>query len=146
MDKKSFSLICAIVTSVLWGSAFVAQDMGMDFIGPHTFNVGRFLIGFFLLITFVSELIGFFSDGFVFAETEMILFSLTLIDLSFTGKFLARGGKSRTNEGIDSPRVVVVEFPDYETAKVCYDSKEYQEAHSILEGHVVRHHQIVEGY
>ena len=64
----------------------------------------------------------------------------------FTGKFLARGGKSRTNEGIESPRVVVVEFPDYETAKVCYDSKEYQEAHSILEGHVVRHHQIVEGY
>ena len=34
----------------------------------------------------------------------------------FTGKFLARGGKSRTNEGIESPRVVVVEFPDYETA------------------------------
>ena len=46
MDKKSFSLICAIVTSILWGSAFVAQDMGMDFIGPNTFNVGRFLIGF----------------------------------------------------------------------------------------------------
>ena len=64
----------------------------------------------------------------------------------FTGKFLARGGKSRTNEGINSPRVVVVEFPDYETAKVCYDSKEYQDAHSILEGHVIRHHQIVEGY
>ena len=64
----------------------------------------------------------------------------------FTGKFLARGGKSRTNEGIESPRVVVVEFPDYETAKECYDSKEYQEAHSILEGYVVRHHQIVEGY
>ena len=64
----------------------------------------------------------------------------------FTGTFLARGGKSRTNEGIESPRVVVVEFPDYETAKICYDSKEYQEAHSILEGHVVRHHQIVEGY
>ena len=64
----------------------------------------------------------------------------------FTGKFLARGGKSRTNEGIESPRVVVVEFPDYETAKECYDSKEYQEAHSILEVYVVRHHQIVEGY
>ena len=63
----------------------------------------------------------------------------------FTGKFLARGGKSRTNEGIESPRVVVVEFPNYETAKECYDSKEYQEAHSILEGHVASHHQIVEG-
>ena len=52
MDKKTFSLICAIITSILWGSAFVAQDMGMDFIGPHTFNVGRFLIGFLTLLPF----------------------------------------------------------------------------------------------
>ena len=63
----------------------------------------------------------------------------------FSGKFLARGGKSRTNDGINSPRTVVVEFPDYNTALACYDSEDYQEAHNILEGHVVRHHQIVEG-
>ena len=63
----------------------------------------------------------------------------------FSGKFLARGGRSRTNNGIDSPRTVVVEFPDYDTALACYDSKDYQEAHKILEDHVVRHHQIVEG-
>ena len=62
----------------------------------------------------------------------------------FSGKFLARGGKSRTNDGINSPRVIIVEFPDYNTAINCYDSKEYQEAHEILKGHVVRHHQIVE--
>jgi len=42
MDKKLFSLACAIVTSLLWGSAFVAQDMGMDFIGPYTFSVVGF--------------------------------------------------------------------------------------------------------
>tara|TARA_B110000211_G_scaffold170115_1_gene191992 strand:+ start:118 stop:1014 length:897 start_codon:yes stop_codon:yes gene_type:complete len=47
-----FSLSCALLTSVLWGSAFVAQDMGMDFIGPHTFNVGRFLVGFLTLLPF----------------------------------------------------------------------------------------------
>ena len=52
MNKYFFSLICAILTSVLWGSAFVAQDMGMDFIGPHTFNVGRFLVGFLTLLPF----------------------------------------------------------------------------------------------
>jgi len=52
------------------------------------FYFGLVICLFFLLITFVSELIGFFSDGFVFAETEMILFSLTLIDLSFTGNLL----------------------------------------------------------
>ena len=63
----------------------------------------------------------------------------------FSGKFLVRGGKNRTNDGIDSPRTVVVEFPDYNTAIECYDSREYQEAHDILIDHVVRHHQIVEG-
>ena len=52
MNKNIFSLVCAIVTSILWGSAFVAQDMGMDFIGPHTFNVGRFLVGFLTLLPF----------------------------------------------------------------------------------------------
>ena len=63
----------------------------------------------------------------------------------FSGKFLTRGGKNRTIEGINSPRIIVAEFPDYNTAVECYDSKEYQEAHDILEGHVKRHHQIVEG-
>ena len=52
MNKKVFSLICAIITSFLWGSAFVAQDMGMDFIGPYTFSVGRFFIGFLTLLPF----------------------------------------------------------------------------------------------
>jgi len=63
----------------------------------------------------------------------------------FSGKFLVRGGKNRTNEGIKSPRIVVVEFDDYNSAVKCYDSSEYQEAHNILNGHVIRHHQIVEG-
>ena len=63
----------------------------------------------------------------------------------FSGKFLVRGGKNRTNEGIETPRIIIAEFPDYDTAINCYDSQEYQEAHDILKGHVVRHHQIVEG-
>ena len=63
----------------------------------------------------------------------------------FSGKFLVRGGKNRTNEGIKTPRIVVVEFDDYNSAVKCYDSSEYQEAHNILNGHVIRHHQIVEG-
>ena len=63
----------------------------------------------------------------------------------FSGKFIVRGGKNRTNDGIESPRTVVVEFPNYNNAVECYDSAEYQEAHDILKGHVVRHHQIIEG-
>ena len=63
----------------------------------------------------------------------------------FSGKFLARGGKNRTNEGIKSPRVVVVEFPNYDTAVECYDSEEYIEARKHLENNVVRQHIIFEG-
>tara|TARA_Y100000591_G_C21306225_1_gene438729 strand:+ start:171 stop:458 length:288 start_codon:yes stop_codon:yes gene_type:complete len=64
----------------------------------------------------------------------------------FCGKFLVRGGKNITTEGVNSPRTVVVEFPDYDAAVTCYKSDEYQEAHNILNGYVIRHHQIVEGF
>ena len=50
MNKNIFSLICAIVTSILWGSAFIAQDMGMDYIGPYTFSAGRLFLGFITLL------------------------------------------------------------------------------------------------
>ena len=69
----------------------------------------------------------------------------TIAIQKYSGKFLVRGGKNRTNDGIESPRTVVVEFPDYNTAINCYDSKDYKDAHNILDGHVIRHHQIVEG-
>ena len=61
------------------------------------------------------------------------------------GKFLIRGGKSKSNEGEKSPRTVVIEFPSYDEANAFYQSKEYQEAHIILKDHVERQFQIVEG-
>ena len=63
----------------------------------------------------------------------------------YKGKFLIRGGKTTTYEGEASPRTVVIEFPTYEEANLFYNSKEYQEAHNILKGYAVRHHQTVEG-
>lgn len=33
------------LTACIWGSSFVAQSVGMDYIGPYTFNCLRFLIG-----------------------------------------------------------------------------------------------------
>ena len=64
---------------------------------------------------------------------------------NYSGIFIIRGGKNRTNEGINSPRTTVVEFSDYNTAIEFYDSHEYQEAIDVIKGHAVRHHQIVEG-
>jgi uncharacterized protein (DUF1330 family) len=64
----------------------------------------------------------------------------------YKGKFLIRGGKATTNEGDNSPRTVVIEFPSYDEANNFYKSEEYQEAHEILKGYAVRHHQTVEGF
>ena len=63
----------------------------------------------------------------------------------YDGKFLIRGGKSINNEGEKSPRTVIIEFPSYDEANSFYNSKEYQDAHSILKGYAVRQHQTVEG-
>ena len=52
MNKKLFSLICAVSCSFIWGTAFVAQDMGMDYIGPYTFAASRLLLGFLALLPF----------------------------------------------------------------------------------------------
>ena len=63
----------------------------------------------------------------------------------YKGKFLIRGGKFTTNEGDKSPRTVVIEFTSYDEANLFYNSKEYQEAHNVLKGHAIRHHQTIEG-
>ena len=51
------------------------------------------------------------------------------------GRFLARGGELAVLEGDwNPPRIVVLEFPDLETAKRWYDSPGYQEAKRLREG------------
>ena len=50
--SKTVSMICAIVTTFIWGTAFIAQDTGMDNIGPLTFNAARFIVGFLTILPF----------------------------------------------------------------------------------------------
>ncbi len=49
---KSMSLISALLCTFIWGTTFIAQDTGMDKIGPLTFNGTRFFIGFVSIIPF----------------------------------------------------------------------------------------------
>ena len=63
----------------------------------------------------------------------------------YKGKFLIRGGKFKINEGENSPRTVVIEFPSYDEANLFYNSEEYEGAHEVLKGYAVRHHQTIEG-
>ena len=51
--KKTISFVCLIVCSFIWGTTFIAQDTGMDNIGPFTFNSVRFFVGFLVVVPFV---------------------------------------------------------------------------------------------
>lgn len=42
--------LCLLMTSFLWGTTFVAQMAGMDDIGPFTYCMWRFMIGFFVVL------------------------------------------------------------------------------------------------
>jgi len=64
---------------------------------------------------------------------------------SYGGKPLVRGGNYKCLEGADFPRTVIWEFPNYETAEKCYNSKEYQEAWSLAKDSTYRNLQILEG-
>ena len=50
--SKSSSLLSALLCTLIWGTTFIAQDTGMDMIGPFIFNGTRFFIGFLALIPF----------------------------------------------------------------------------------------------
>ena len=50
--SKPLSLISAFFCTFIWGTTFIAQDTGMDKIGPLTFNAARFFIGFLSIIPF----------------------------------------------------------------------------------------------
>ena len=44
--SKTISLLSALLCTFIWGTTFIAQDTGMDDIGPFTFNAVRFFVGF----------------------------------------------------------------------------------------------------
>ena len=48
--SKTISLFSALLCTFIWGTTFIAQDTGMDNIGPFTFNAVRFFVGFLAII------------------------------------------------------------------------------------------------
>ncbi len=50
--SKSLSIVSALFCTLIWGTTFIAQDTGMELIGPYVFNSVRFFVGFLALIPF----------------------------------------------------------------------------------------------
>ena len=53
MQNRAKGPLLLLLTAFIWGTAFVAQRKGMDFIGPFTFNGIRSLIGAAVLLPLI---------------------------------------------------------------------------------------------
>ncbi|SFG68458.1 DMT family transporter [Oribacterium sp. WCC10] len=50
MSKHFQGNLMLLIASLIWGSAFVAQSAGMDYVGPFTYTMVRSFIGFLVLV------------------------------------------------------------------------------------------------
>ena len=51
--EKLFQLrqsLILLLTAIIWGVAFVAQSVGMEYVGPYTFIAVRFALGALTLL------------------------------------------------------------------------------------------------
>ena len=95
---KSLSMVCTLVTTFIWGTAFIAQDTGMDNIGPLTFNAARFVIGFLTILPLAL----FFERKKikleVLSKSKLFMKYLVFMGVSlFLGTFLQQTALQYTN-------------------------------------------------
>ncbi|WP_046867652.1 DUF1330 domain-containing protein [Microvirga massiliensis] len=64
----------------------------------------------------------------------------------YGARFLVRGGRSETVEGIARSRNVVIKFKEFDTALECYRSPEYSRAMELRKGRADVHIVVIEGY
>ena len=87
--SKTVSLLSALLCTFIWGTTFIAQDTGMDDIGPFTFNAVRFFVGFLAILplVFLFEIKKFKSEFRLDFKTFAILAFLIGLSL-FLGSAL----------------------------------------------------------
>ena len=50
MSKRMMGTLVLLLGAMIWGAAFVAQSVGMDYVGPFTFQATRCLLGSLVLV------------------------------------------------------------------------------------------------
>ena len=87
--SKTISLLSALLCTLIWGTTFIAQDTGMDEIGPFTFNAVRFFVGFLAIapLVILFEIKKFKSEFRLDFKTFVILSLLIGLSL-FLGSAL----------------------------------------------------------
>lgn len=113
-NKELRSSILLLLTAAIWGFAFVAQRIGMDYLGPFTFNAIRFALGSISLI----PVIYFLGNGKKNREQDkisrkrLIIYGMIAGSVLFTGATLQQIGLKYTTAGnagfITSLYIVIV--------------------------------------
>ncbi len=96
------SNLLLLLTAVIWGFAFVAQRLGMEYIGPFTFNTARFTLGSLSLIPllFINQRIK--NDGVSFLplnDKKLLLGGLAAGTTLFLGATFQQSGLVYTEAG-----------------------------------------------
>lgn len=66
MKKRLTGSLCILIATIFWGSTFVAQSVGMDHIGPFTFQAVRCGIGVIGMLPMILVADRFKHDGKTF--------------------------------------------------------------------------------
>ena len=104
MDKKTLqSDGLLLITAVIWGSAFVAQRVGMDYVGPFTYNGIRFALGGLSLIPLMiyQQKTGFQMPrrSEALSPTAMMVSGILIGTVLFAGASLQQVGLVYTTAG-----------------------------------------------
>lgn len=99
-NKRFYGNVMLILTALIWGSSFVAQSVGMDYIGPFTFNAIRCIIGGIVLIPIIFIIDKVKKDSKSKDNNNQLILGGILCGIAlFTGSTLQQFGISFTSVG-----------------------------------------------
>ena len=63
MKQNLKGISCLLLSTLIWGSTFVAQSVGMDYIGPFTFQASRCILAIIILLPIIAVTDRFKKDS-----------------------------------------------------------------------------------
>lgn len=91
--------ILLVLTATIWGFAFVAQRVGMDYVGPFTFNAVRFALGSLSLLPLILLLQKRHSKPEVISKKPVLPGAIMAGSALFAGASLQQAGLVYTTAG-----------------------------------------------
>jgi len=101
MSPKLRSDLILFLAAIIWGFAFVAQRVGMEYVGPFTFNGVRFILGTLVLVPFlfIGKKFSPKDPSLVISRRKIFLGVIITGILLFIGVSLQQVGLKTTTAG-----------------------------------------------